>query len=106
MQKTFLRVIESNSGNVTLDQYIECIAGGVPSDEASGHHVPCMSFPGSISKVRAYVFSCLSGEENTNRFNDEIFLAGCFRYALECPTPIISTRVALYGNTRDVMTAI
>lgn len=34
---------------------------------------------------------------------DEQVLAGCWRFAIENPVPTISTRCALYGNSRDIM---
>jgi hypothetical protein len=49
------------------------------------------------------VYSCTAAEDNTNIINDDAFLAGCNRYAIENPVPSISMRCGLYGNSRDVM---
>jgi len=35
-----------------------------------------------------------------------MFVAGCCRYAIENPVPSVSLRCSLYGNTRDIMTAL
>lgn len=100
-----MRVVESNAGNVDLDQYIEVIQGGVPPDEGNGTNLvsPLMQYPGKVSIVRAFVFCCLTGEPNSDYFTDDEALAGAFRYALDNPVPTVSTRCALYGNSRDVM---
>jgi hypothetical protein len=34
--------------------------------------------------------------------SDQNFVAGCWRYAIENPIPSISSRISLYGNTREI----
>ena len=40
--------------------------------------------------------------QNGNQFSDIEFLAGCNRFGLDNPTPIISARVAPYGNAENL----
>jgi hypothetical protein len=62
-----------------------------------------MLYPTRISTIRAYIYSCMAGEDNTNVFTDDIFLAGCNRFSIENPVPSVSIRCGLYGNSKDVM---
>ena len=64
---------------------------------------PLMQFPKDISTVRAYVFSCLSGEKNSDFMNESQYMAGATRFSLDNPVPAVSSRCALYGNQRDIM---
>ena len=84
---------------------MDIVANGLPlnNDPSAAIDNPLVSIPSKISIVRAYVYSCTAGEDNTNRFNDDQFLAGCNRFAIENPVPSISTRCGLYGNTRDII---
>ena len=40
--------------------------------------------------------------QNGNHFSEMEFLAGCNRFGLDNPTPIISARVAPYGNAENL----
>jgi hypothetical protein len=39
---------------------------------------------------------------NNNNVNEVEFAAGCNRFGLDNPTPIITKRLSMYGNTEDV----
>ena len=39
---------------------------------------------------------------NNNNVNEVEFAAGCNRFGLDNPTPIVTKRLSLYGNTEDV----
>lgn len=103
LQKQFLRQLESNVGPLDLDAYEDVIAQGLPPDDDNHAEDPLMQFPGKISRVRAFIFSCVSSDSNTHTLTDDQFLAGCWRFAVENPVASVSTRCALYGNSRDVM---
>lgn len=62
-----------------------------------------ITYPTRVSNIRAYIFSCLSGDENTNVFTDNQFLAGCSRFSVENPVPTVATRCYWYGNTTDMV---
>jgi hypothetical protein len=40
---------------------------------------------------------------NNNKVSEIEFLAGCSRYGIDNPVPTIKRRLALYGNTDDVV---
>jgi len=52
------------------------------------------------------VYAATATENNDDKMQDYIFLAGCNRFALESPVPSISTRCALYGNSREIMNVL
>mmetsp|Transcript_20350 Transcript_20350/g.31081 ORF Transcript_20350/g.31081 Transcript_20350/m.31081 type:complete len:146 (+) Transcript_20350:146-583(+) len=56
-----------------------------------------------MAQIRAYVFACTGYDENSNIFSDDMFVAGCSRFAIENPVPSVSLRCSLYGNSKDVM---
>lgn len=80
------------------------VKGGMPPDGNDSLDMnPLLLYTSRISMVRAYIYSCTAGEDNTNVFSDEIFMAGCNRFSVENPCPSVSVRCGLYGNTRDIM---
>lgn len=99
LAKTFMRNMESNIGPCDLDQYISVINQALPpNNDAMALDNPLLIYTAKISQVRAYIFSCTSGEANTNVFTDDQFLAGCNRFSIENPVPSVSVRCGLYGN--------
>jgi hypothetical protein len=48
----------------------------------------------------------LMTSQNTNRMNVSQFMAGVSRYGVENPTPVIKKRIALFGNTDDVISLL
>lgn len=56
-----------------------------------------MSFGGTVCQTRAFVYALMCGR---NQFDcaDVEFLAGCNRFGLDNPVPIITRRLAHYGN--------
>ena len=66
-------------------------------------HDPLIQFPGEISRIRAFVFALTAGENNDTAFNAENFCSGLARYGVESPTPCVSMRCQLYGNTKTIM---
>jgi len=104
MQKNFTRSVEAVSGTLDLDQYADIVNQAMPpADEAKMLDFPFVHYPTDMSMARAYIYSCTSGSDNNLGFNEECFIAGCARFAVENPVPSISTRIGFYGNARDVM---
>ena len=99
-----MRLMESNIAQIDVETYNDIIKNALPpSDETQQQENPLIQYPGNISKIRAYIFSCVASDENSDLMTDEQFIAGCWRFAIENPVPTISTRCALYGNSRDIM---
>lgn len=104
LNKAFMRAMISDVGSFSLDTYISLIQQGLPKNtEGPAVDNPLTLYTGKISQIRAYIFSCTSGDSNTNRFTNEQFLSGCNRFSIENPVPSVSVRCGLYGNTRDIM---
>ena len=102
-----MRHMESNVGSANFDDYLEMVREGLPaSQDTTCLENPFVYYPGKISLVRAYIYSCICGKENTNTFSDDDFLAGCNRFAIENPVPTISTRCFLYGNSKDITNTV
>ena len=97
--------MEATSGNVDFGVYENIINGSLAwyKDGSQSMENPLLCYPSKISMLRSYVYSCISGRDNTNFMTDQDFLAGCTRFAIESPIPTVSTRCSLYGNSRDVM---
>ena len=63
---------------------------------------PLIDFTSEISMVRAYIFCLTAGEKNNTTFSANNFIAGISRFGVENPTPCVSSRAQLYGNTLDI----
>lgn len=106
--RQFTRIMEAPTAKIDLDDFIDIVNQSVPIEQESDIAMenPLLSFPSHISKVRAFVFACTATEENNDEIQDYTFLSSCNRYALESPVPSISTRCALYGNSREIMNVL
>lgn len=62
---------------------------------------PNVHFAKDITIIRAFVYSLVC-EDNCNAISAEAFLAGCNRYGIDNPCPIITKRIGLYGLTEDL----
>ena len=92
------------NGELDLNGYIEMIKGGLPPEGNDSLEVnPLMLYTSKISMIRAFIYSCTSGEANTATFTQENFMAGCNRFSIENPFPSVSVRCGLYGNNKDIM---
>jgi len=56
--------------------------------------------PGSFTIRRAFLYSLIC-KDNSSNVNLVEFLAGCNRFGLDSPSPIIHKRISLYGNEDD-----
>jgi hypothetical protein len=94
----------SVSAPVPFDKFKEIIQniqmGGLDSDSAMVD--PLISFTSDISMIRAYLFCLTAGEKNNDTFSASNFIAGISRFGVENPTPCVSSRAQLYGNTSDI----
>lgn len=64
-----------------------------------------MAQTGEITTIRAMIYALMTSQ-NTNRMNVSQFMAGVSRYGVENPTPVIKKRIALFGNTDDVISLL
>lgn len=80
----------------------------MPSEHSKANTAenPFLKWPGKISQIRAYVFAVAASEKNTSEISMMHFIASCTRFALEAPTPTLTHRLALYGNSREVMSML
>ena len=60
-----------------------------------------LSFAGPFSQLRAYVYAMLCGDNNF-LCNEYEFVAGCNRFGLDNPSPIVTRRLAAYGNEEPI----
>ena len=51
--------------------------------------------------ARAMLYSQLCGSNGRN-ISEHEFIAGCNRFALDNPTPSITSRLAFYGNDESI----
>jgi hypothetical protein len=62
---------------------------------------PNVHFAKDITIIRAFVYSLVC-EDNRKTISAEAFLAGCNRYGIDNPCPIITKRIGLYGLSEDL----
>jgi len=58
-------------------------------------------FPRDITCFRAYIYALVCGQ-NTGQIAKPQFLAGCNRFGIDNPCPIVTKRLANYGNPEDL----
>lgn len=97
--KSFARVVQTNvkRDEVNLDNILSVIKEHKPIKSPS----PVMQFAGTVSYLRAFLFGLMTGNNN-GEINEVEFLSGCTRFGIDNPTPIITKRIAWYGNTEDL----
>ena len=54
-----------------------------------------------MSLTRAYLYAMMTGE-NEGEVNETEFVAGCNRFGIDNPTPIITKRLGFYGNIEEI----
>ena len=63
--------MESNIAALDLEMYAQCITDALPqTSEGSTLESPLIIYPGRVSLVRAFMYSCVCGDANTNVFSD------------------------------------
>ena len=105
LQRNFIRIMQAPTAQVELDHFIDIVNASV-TPEVEDHMKmmhPFMSFPGKVSRIRAYVYSAVASEKNTVEVQEQMFLAACNRFGLETPVPTVHTRCQLYGNSSDIV---
>ena len=63
--------------------------------------MPSIHFAKNITYTRAFIYALTCGSNN-NEVNPSAFLAACNRFGIDNPCPIITKRLALYGNQEDI----
>jgi len=62
---------------------------------------PSVYFAREITIFRSFVYSLVCGT-NSETFNASEFLAGCNRYGIDNPCPIITKRLSMYGVPEEL----
>ena len=60
-----------------------------------------LAWPSTYSHIRAFLYSSLCGD-NFGEVTEQQFSAGCNRFGIDNPTPIMTKRLATYGNTDEI----
>ena len=87
---------EGTSSQLTTDQ-VTTITNNMQSKQS----FQFLSFGGQITQLRALVYGLMCGK-NGFEISENEFIAGCARFGLDNPTPIITRRLATYGNEEAV----
>lgn len=61
-----------------------------------------VSYPKKMTYFRALIYS-MACDNNSKSISLQAFLAGCNRYGIDNPCPIITKRLANYGNNEDLL---
>jgi len=61
-----------------------------------------VNFAKDITIIRAFIYSLVC-DVNSSRISVEAILAGCNRYGIDNPCPIINKRMSLYGVPDDLV---
>jgi hypothetical protein len=56
--------------------------------------------------MRAYIFCLTASDSNNSEFSNDQFIAGLSRFGIENPTPCVSKRLGMYGNSEDVLRSL
>ena len=98
LMKQFQRVIDGagESSELSIDNI-----SSIMSNLQQKQNYQFLSFGGNICQLRAFIYATMCGKNGFNCSEPE-FIAGCNRYGLDNPTPIITRRLATYGNEETV----
>lgn len=64
-----------------------------------------LGYPSRISILRTICFAYMSGNNNSE-FDKDGFMTACTQFGLNCPNPCVVRRLALYGNSDDVIKVV
>lgn len=99
--------MEGYTAPCNLEDFKEMIKNSEMGGHDDDSHVdPLINFAGPMSEIRAFIFCVTSGQSNTSSFSNEQFVAGLARYGVENPTPCVSKRFGMYGNSEDMMRSL
>eukprot|EP00347_Sterkiella_histriomuscorum_P013232 403365504 len=96
LSKEFMRKYQEQEGLFNTEEIDKIVQMCMPSISPSAF----IKFPGVISIRRAFLYSLVCGE-NSFDVNTQEFIAGCNRFGIDNPCPIVTKRIALYGNDED-----
>ena len=80
---------------------MEIISEIINNDQNYKYASQFLSYAGEISQYRALVFALMSGD-NSFEVTEHALQSGCNRFGLDSPVPIITKRLALYGNEENI----
>ena len=60
-----------------------------------------LSYGGSVCQLRSLAYAMMCGKNDFN-VQDQEFIAGCNRFGLDNPVPIITRRLSTYGNEENI----
>ena len=68
----------------------------------AGGNSPSVHFAKDVTFMRAFIYALVCGE-NSGKISMSEFLAGCNRFGIDNPCPIMSKRLSTYGNTEEAL---
>lgn len=66
---------------------------------------PFLRYPEKIGTVRALLYAFMCGD-NTSEINEMEMMAGCQRYGVDNPAPVVTKRLAYYGNDETALSIL
>tara|TARA_B110000285_G_C15133375_1_gene625181 strand:+ start:3072 stop:3590 length:519 start_codon:yes stop_codon:yes gene_type:complete len=81
---------------ISLSDVRELMKQIIPEKSFSPH----VHYPRDITILRSFIYALVCGK-NGNKVSVPEFLAGCNRFGVDNPCPIITKRISLYGNNVD-----
>ena len=109
LKKEFLRktgVVTARLQFSELQQIIKQAEKAELMHSGSAIPDPMVGWCGTISQIRAYIFSLLAGEDNDSSFGVNHLIAGLSRFGSDNPVPPVSTKCSLYGNSKAILTQL
>lgn len=93
-----LRSIDNRGKDINMKDVKEMIVNFLPAKSPS----TSVQFPREITFYRAYVYALVCGDNN-KKVTKQQFIAGCNRFGVDNPCPIITKRLSIYGNTEEMV---
>ena len=94
---SFGNTIANHDGALNFEVISKTMNSVLPKKSKS----PSVSFGKEVTWIRAYYYALVCGD-NDNEISIERLIAGCNRYGLDSPTPIITKRMNMFGNIEEL----
>ena len=96
LSKEFMKKYQEQEGLFNTEEIDKIVHSCIPPVSPSAY----VKFASMVSIRRAFLYSLVCGE-NSFDINTQEFIAGCNRFGVDNPSPIVTKRIALYGNDED-----
>jgi hypothetical protein len=103
IQKAFMAFTQKSAlvSEITTDMVHRVIKEARPKIKFP----PFLSQTSEFTTVRAFMYGLMT-VKNTAKLNEVQFSAGLTRFGIENPMPVLKKRIALHGNTEDVLSLL